>query len=62
MRKVTKPQESRGGCVRFLSDEERIRLLRTCKESGNPYLYTMVASIIYWYAARRNHGSELGRS
>jgi len=41
MRKVRKPTESRGR-VRFLSDEERARLLKTCKESGNPYLYTVV--------------------
>ncbi|SNX61207.1 Site-specific recombinase XerD [Nitrosomonas ureae] len=41
MRKVTKPKESRGR-VRFLSDDERMRLLKTCKESSNPYLYTVV--------------------
>ncbi len=41
MRKVTKPKESRGR-VRFLSDEERARLLKACKESSNPYLYTVV--------------------
>ncbi|MDO9310622.1 MAG: site-specific integrase [Nitrosomonas sp.] len=41
MRKVTKGKESRGR-VRFLSDDERIRLLKTCKESSNPYLYTVV--------------------
>jgi integrase len=41
MRKVTKPKESRGR-VRFLSDDERIRLLKACKESTNPYLYTVV--------------------
>lgn len=41
MRKVTKPKESRGR-VRFLSDDERIRLLKACKESSNPYLYTVV--------------------
>ncbi len=38
MRKVTKPKEPRGR-VRFLSDEERVRLLAACKESGSPYLY-----------------------
>jgi len=32
MRKVTKPKESRGR-VRFLSDDERPRLLKACKES-----------------------------
>ncbi|WP_295624625.1 site-specific integrase [uncultured Nitrosomonas sp.] len=41
MRKVTKPQESRGR-VRFLSDDERISLLKACKESSNPYLYSVV--------------------
>lgn len=41
MRKVTKPKEARGR-VRFLSDDERIRLLKVCKESSNPYLYPVV--------------------
>ncbi len=41
MRKVTKPREARGR-VRFLSDDERVRLLKVCKESGNPYLYPVV--------------------
>ena len=41
MRKVTKPKESRGR-VRFLSDDERARLLKACKESSNPYLYPAV--------------------
>lgn len=41
MRKVTKPKEPRGR-VRFLSDEERTALLSTCKDSTNPYLYTVV--------------------
>ncbi len=41
MRKVTKPKEPRGR-VRFLSDDERNRLLKACKESTNPYLYTVV--------------------
>lgn len=41
MRKVTKPKESRGR-VRFLSDEERNRLLKACRESSNPYLYPVV--------------------
>lgn len=40
-RKVTKPREPRGR-VRFLSDEERSKLLQACKESRNPYLYTIV--------------------
>jgi integrase len=30
------------GRVRFLSDEERELLLQSCKESHNPYLYTIV--------------------
>jgi integrase len=41
MRKVAKPKESRGR-VRFLSDDERIRLLKACKESSNAYLYPVV--------------------
>jgi integrase len=41
MRKVTKPKEPRGR-VRFLSDDERSRLLKACKESVNPYLYPVV--------------------
>lgn len=41
MRKVTKPKESRGR-VRFLSDDERVRLLKACKESSNPYLHPVV--------------------
>ncbi len=41
MRKVRKPTESRGR-VRFLTDDERPRLLQACKESGNPYLYLVV--------------------
>ena len=40
-RKVTKPKESRGR-VRFLSDDERPRLLKACKESSNPHLYPAV--------------------
>lgn len=41
IRKVSKPREPRGR-VRFLNDEERVRLLQACKESTNPYLYTIV--------------------
>lgn len=39
--KVSKFKESRGR-VRFLTDDERARLLDTCKESDNPYLHTVV--------------------
>jgi integrase len=38
MIKVRKPKEPRGR-IRFLSDEERQGLLKTCKVSRNPYLY-----------------------
>ena len=41
MRKVTKPKEPRGR-VRFLSDEERTRLLSECKNSESQYLYLAV--------------------
>lgn len=41
IRKVTKPKEPRGR-VRYLSDEERKRLLTVCKESNHPYLYSIV--------------------
>jgi integrase len=41
MRKVRKPSEPRGR-VRFLSDEERKRLLSACRESDNPVLYPAV--------------------
>lgn len=40
-RKVTRPKEPRGR-VRFLSDDERQRLLQACRESSNPSLYTVV--------------------
>ena len=41
MRKVSKPKEPRGR-VRFLSDDERERLLEACRTSYNPYLYPAV--------------------
>jgi len=41
MKKVKKPRESRGR-VRFLDDDERIRLLQACKESSNDSLYLCV--------------------
>ncbi len=41
MRKVSKPKEPRGR-VRFLSDDERSRLLAACKASESPYLYITV--------------------
>ncbi len=41
MQKVKKPKESRGR-VRFLSDDERERLLTACKASKNPLLYPAV--------------------
>lgn len=41
MRKVNKMKESKGR-VRFLSDEERVRLLEACKASHYKHLYTIV--------------------
>lgn len=41
MRKVKKPKEARGR-VRFLSDDERARLLLACQQSNNPQLYLCV--------------------
>jgi integrase len=41
MRKVSKPKEPKGR-VRFLSDEERKRLLTACQASRNPHLYIVV--------------------
>ena len=41
MRRVTKPKEPRGR-IRFLSNEERSRLLDECKKSESPYLYLAV--------------------
>jgi integrase len=39
--KITKYKEPRGR-VRFLSDEERSKLLEACKQSENSYLFTIV--------------------
>lgn len=41
MRKVRKGKESRGR-IRFLSDDERSRLLTACKDSKNKFLYPIV--------------------
>jgi integrase len=41
MPNVKKPKEPQGR-VRFLSDDERDRLLNACKDSMNPYLYSVV--------------------
>ena len=43
--KVTAPQQP-AGRIRFLSDDERERLLIACKESPNSYLYTCVVLAI----------------
>jgi integrase len=40
--RVSKPRLPRGR-VRYLSRDERQRLLSTCQTSSNPYLYTVVA-------------------
>lgn len=41
LRKVSKPKEPRGR-VRFLSDDERVRLLQACRESKTKELYPLV--------------------
>jgi integrase len=41
MSKVTKPTEPRGR-VRFLSADERTRLLKACRDSESPYLYPVL--------------------
>jgi len=41
LKKISKLKEPRGR-VRYLSDDERERLLETCKSSNNPYLYPVV--------------------
>jgi integrase len=41
MRQVSKPKEPRGR-VRYLSDQERQRLLTECQASRNPHLYIVV--------------------
>ena len=41
LRNVSKPKEPRGR-VRFLSDQERERLLDACRESENRYIYPVV--------------------
>ena len=45
MRKVTKPKEPRGR-ERFLSDDERSRLLAQCNASSSRWLYTVVVLAI----------------
>jgi integrase len=45
LRKVTKPKEPRGR-VRFLDDDERVRLLQACRMSANPVLYPIVVLAI----------------
>src|SRR5436190_1855063 len=41
LRKVSKPKEPRGR-VRYLTEDERARLLAACRESGNRAMYTIV--------------------
>ena len=58
MRKVTKGKESRGR-VRFLCDDERMYLLKACKESSNPYLYPVVVLAL---STGMRHGEIMGLS
>ena len=41
VKKIRKPKEPKGR-DRFLSDDERARLLEACRNSGEPYLYPVV--------------------
>jgi integrase len=52
MRRVTKPKEPRGR-VRFLSEEERARLLDACRTSKNPYIYPVVVLALSTGARKR---------
>lgn len=54
--KVKRPTEPRGR-VRFLSDDERKRLLSACQESQNPFLYIIVTLAI---STGMRHGEILG--
>jgi integrase len=55
--RVSKLKESRGR-TRFLSDEERCRLLNTCQQSENKYLYIIVVLALST-GARRNEINTL---
>lgn len=58
---VSKSAQSRG-VVRFLSDDERERLLQACQRSPAEYLYTLVLlALNYRRPARRAPGPHLGR-
>lgn len=57
VRDVPKYEESRGR-VRFLSDDERKRLLDACQESDNPYLYKVVVLALST-GARKNEILDL---
>lgn len=56
MRRVRKPTEPKGR-VRFLSDDERIRLLEMCKESSNSLLYPVVVLAL---STGMRHGEIVG--
>ena len=54
MRKVSKPREPRGR-KRFLSDDERQRLLDACRASDSRYLYTVVVLALSTGARKMDH-------
>lgn len=45
LKKISKLPEPRGR-VRYLDDDERVRLLKACQEVNSPYLYTLVVLAI----------------
>lgn len=60
LRRVTKPKEPRGR-VRFLSEDERARLILACRDSPIKVFTHRRLGDHNGYASRRDHGVVLGR-